>query len=96
MKIQISPSGELEIFRSHGFKTQKCIFTEAKSCGDRCPHFSEPMNVYNDSGTKSICITICNGKDLFSKLEEFEDLRTKQISEYDYKFDSPDDAGDKC
>jgi hypothetical protein len=88
MKIQISPSGELEIFRSHGYKTQKCIYTEAKSCGDRCPHFGEPRYLY-DHGDKLCFIELCQGRLLKIELSDFQDLRTKPESEYDYNIVLP-------
>lgn len=84
MKIQISPSGELEIFRSHGFKTQKCIYTEAKSCGDRCPHFGEPEQVFEHEYIL-VVIELCQGRLLKTTTSDFQDLRTKPESEYDYK-----------
>lgn len=91
MKIQISPSGELEIFRSHGFKTQRCIFTEAKSCGDRCPHFGEPFlaGTNRTDSIRWVELHICSEKIFTIDVEDFQDLRTKQISEYDYNIKLP-------
>lgn len=91
MKIQISPSGELEIFRSHGFKTQKCIYTEAKSCGDRCPHFGEPRlcGTNRTDRIRWIELDICQERQLHIDVEDFQDLRTKPESEYDYNIVLP-------
>jgi len=91
MKVRISPIGNLEIFRKYEYKVQTCCYHQFKSCGDHCPLFQEPQEqpCYDP---KHIPVTIKLCKREFSiEKKDFQDLRAKQETEYDYKFDSGDD-----
>lgn len=84
MKVQISPTGSLEIFRKYEFKTQKCIHSDFKACGDHCPLFEEPRVIELANLEKRIQIHLCEDSSLIIHKENFEDLREKKESEYDY------------
>lgn len=93
MKVRISPTGNLEIFRSYEYKVQTCCYHQFKYCGDHCPHFSEPHKSYANNNMWKICIYICNNREINISDSDFEDLRVKQETEYDYKFESLNDDG---
>lgn len=80
MKGKISPTGELLIYREKDYKIQFCPFKQKKagvdrdflSCGDWCPHFSEPIR--RTEGYDNFWeLEICMGKKLV--FEDFIDER---------------------
>lgn len=87
MKVRISPTGNLEIFRKYEYKVQTCCY-HLKACGDHCPMFQEPCLCGQDrmDNFRWIEIVLCQNRKLAPNFEDFEDLRAKQEKERDYKF----------
>ena len=96
MKVRISPTGNLEIFRKYEYKVQTCCYHQFKYCGDHCPMFQEPRLCGQDrmDSLRWIEIVLCQNRKLAPDFEDFEDLRAKQKTEYDYTFKSLNDGGD--
>lgn len=91
MKVRISPTGNLEIFRKYDYKTQTCCYHQFKTCGDHCPLFIDPEDYMKYDKFGPIIIKLCKREFSIGR-KDFQDLRAKQETEYDYKFDSGDDC----
>jgi hypothetical protein len=84
MKGCISQRGTLLIKRGKIFIDQFCHFVPVPDweCSDKCPHFSEPENIYdpktgqNDGVTLVTRLQLCHGKILY--FDEFTDERAKE------------------
>lgn len=94
MKVRISPIGNLEIFRKYEYKVQTCCYHQFKYCGDHCPMFDIEVYESKNLNPSIFKINLCQGKLIIIDFEDFEDLRAKQKTEYDYTFKSLNDGGD--
>ena len=90
MKIKIDKDGNLWLERAGKMKIQECKETILETndfnpavteyiyrpCGDWCPLFDDSIGVEEDnSGTEVVSISICEGKVLQCRVEDFEDGR---------------------
>lgn len=88
MKVRISPTGNLEIFRKYEYKVQTCCYHQYKACGDHCPLFEDPYlcGAERSDNLRWIEICLCQNRKLAPYLKDVQDLRAKQEKERDYVF----------
>jgi len=86
MKVRISPTGNLEIFRKYEYKVQTCCYHQYKACGDHCPMFDISVYEYRNFIDSRYQIILCHNKSIIVDLKDFQDLRAKQEKERDYVF----------
>jgi len=85
MNGKINEYGYLEIYRKKKYVTQRCPYTfvlnsqdqvEGRFCGDRCPHFSEPIpNTWSSKNKVEITITAIETCKHILEFEKFTDER---------------------
>ncbi len=75
MKGFIDTDGDLHLMRGSHSTAQLCPFGESRDyCGDRCPHFGEPVN-NTRTGPTCLHLSCGSGRDINFKQGDFEDKR---------------------
>ncbi len=100
MKGYINEDGLLFILRGRKYKKQICPyinswkretrldeFYDPATCGDRCPHFEEP--IYDHSPGGKTKIYLCHNKALVFNV--FEDFRAKPKSADDVEYEEAEE-----
>ena len=60
MKILIDKYGSLSIERKRGMVLQYCPYSKNRCCGDECPMFGEPTQLWADRPTNRYELQLCH------------------------------------